>query len=291
MPDAPEPSGRRPLLIRVRERLLTERAISTFVAAALFGVLAGELGLTTIAGWVVSGWDFDIVDVVIFAALCGIVGGLDTRNRVLRILWIGDAALVALMCVVNTPVMPRLTERWVRADSIPAGGLDAIVVPGSSLTSSGTLSVVGSDRLLSGLELVRRGVAPLIVTTRVVCCGSHGQFTSDADQRRLITLAGAESKWLLVGGELYSTHDEALAVDRKLRELGARKIAVVTSPLHTRRACAAYERDGMRVTCVPSLERGDQTRAPGGEHNRLTAFRTYLYERLGWWQYRRRGWV
>ena len=129
------------------------------------------------------------------------------------------------------------------------------------------------------------------MTTRVACCGGDGSFTSDADQRRLIGLAGMQGHWLLVGGDLHTTHDEAVAVDRQLRQLGARNIAVVTSPLHTRRACATYERDGMRVTCVPSLERGDQTRAPGGAQNRLTAFRTYLYERLGWWQYRRRGWV
>ena len=278
-------------MLRIRELLLTERAASGMVAAVLLGLLAGALGLTTIAGWVVTGWDFDIVDVLLFAALCGIASGLDRRRRVLRLLWIVDAVLVALMCLVNTPLMSRLTKSWVRADSIPAGGLDAIVVPGSSLTSSGTLSVIGSDRVLSGLELVRRGVAPLIVTTRVECCGGDGSFTSDADQRRLITLAGLEKHWLLVGGDLHSTRDEALAVDRRLRALGARKIAVVTSPLHTRRACATYERDGMIITCVPSLERGDQTRAPAGAQNRLTAFRTYLYERLGWWQYRRRGWV
>jgi uncharacterized SAM-binding protein YcdF (DUF218 family) len=275
-----------PLLARIRNSLFTERAASALIAATLLGVLAGELGVG-----LVLPWDYDILDVMIFAVVCAIGASFSSRGQLVRVLWIADAILIALAVFIDTPVTTSLATHWVRADSLPSGGVDAVVVPSSTLTSSATLTAVGSDRLLSGLELIRRGVAPRLVTTRVTCCGRSRTVSSDADQRRLIEMAGVADRWILVGEAEGSTHAEALAVDRRLRELGARTIAVVTSPLHTRRACATFERDGMRVTCIPSAERGDQTRAPGGARNRTAAFRTYVYERLGWWLYRRRGWV
>ena len=33
-------------------------------------------------------------------------------------------------------------------------------------------------------------------------------------------------------------------------------LAVVTSPMHTRRACATFEAVGLRVVCVPAAVRG-----------------------------------
>lgn len=245
-------------------------------------MLATELGLGTFTGWA-----FSIEDVLIVAVLCAIGSSF---GRFLRLVWIADATLLGLLSLIAlTPVMSGLTARWLRRDAFPSGRLGAVVVLSSAVTSSGTLHVSGSDRLLTGLELIRRGVAPRLVTTRVRCCGSD--VNSDADQGRLIRLAGVAERWILVGDAVYSTRDEAVAIDRRLRELGVRSIALVTSPIHTRRACATFERRGMRVTCIPSLERGDQTRAPRTARDRLAAFRAYVYERLGWWVYSRRGWV
>jgi uncharacterized SAM-binding protein YcdF (DUF218 family) len=245
-------------------------------------MLATELGLGTFTGWA-----FSLEDVLIVAVLCAIGSSF---GRFLRLLWIADVTLLGLVSLIAlTPVMSGLTARWLRADAFSSSQLDAVVVLSSAVTSSGTLHVSGSDRLLTGLELIGRGVAPRLVTTRVTCCGSD--VNSDGDQRRLIALAGAAERWILVGDVVYSTRDEALAINRQLRALGAPSIVVVTSPLHTRRACATFERVGMRVTCVPASERGDQTRAPRTARDRMAAFRAYVHERVGWWVYRRRGWV
>jgi uncharacterized SAM-binding protein YcdF (DUF218 family) len=276
-------SGSSAALARIRESLRTGLAASGLVAGALLGMLAAELGLGTVLNW-----DFSIQDIVIFALLCALGSSF---GRLVRRLWIADIILLTLVFLIAmTPIVSGSIARWVRADAVPSQGVDAVVVPSSAVTSSGTLTVFGSDRLLTALELIRRGVAPRLVTSRV-CCGSDVTVDSDADQRRLIELAGLKERWILVENAGLSTHDETLAIDRRLRELGARSIAVVTSPLHTRRACATFERDGMRVTCIPALERGDQTRSAHSPHDRLAAFRTYVYERIGWWLYRRRGWV
>ena len=273
----------RAALGRIRQAAFDGRTLSGLIAGALLGMLMAELGIRN------TGWDFSFQDVLLLALVCAIASSF---GRFLRVLWVVDVALLILGGFISlTPVVSGLTTRWVRADTIPAAGLDAVVVPSSVITSSGTLAVTGSDRLLTGLELVRRGVAPRLVTTRVPCCGADQRVNSDADQQRLIALAGVTPQWTLVGNSGSTTHDEALAIDRRLRELGARRIAVVTSPLHTIRACATFERDGMQVTCVPALERGDQTHSPQNAGDRLAAFRTYAYERMGWWLYRRRGWV
>ena len=116
-------------------------------------------------------------------------------------------------------------------------------------------------------------------------------FTTDADQQRLVELAGVRDSWVLVPDPVRNTHDEALAMDRRLRPLNARSIALVTSPWHTRRACATFEQVGFRVFCVPALERGAQTRRPLIARDRLGSFRFFLYETIGWMEYRRRGWV
>jgi uncharacterized SAM-binding protein YcdF (DUF218 family) len=271
------------VLHRLRQFAFDGRTISGLVAGALLGMLAAELGIRN------TGWDFTFQDVLLLAFVSAIGSSF---GRFLRFLWIADAALLVLVGLISlTPILSGFTTRWVRTDTVPSTGVDAVVVPSSMITSSGTLAVTGSDRLLAGLELIRRGVAPKLVTTRAPCCGTNVGANSDVDQRRLVALAGVTKQWVLVGDAGGSTHEEALAIDRRLRELGARRIAVVTSPLHTRRACATFEGDGMGVTCVPALERGDQTRSPQNGSDRLAAFRAYVYERMGWWLYRRRGWV
>jgi uncharacterized SAM-binding protein YcdF (DUF218 family) len=269
---------------RIRESIYSGRAVSGLIAGALFGILAKELELGAFLAMEVS-----MQDVLVLAIVSAI--GSSFRGF-LRYLWIADVALLCLAWTIAfTPVISRPTQRWVRDDSLPSGGVQAVVVLSSSVTSGGTLGGSGSDRLLAGLELIRRGVAPRLVTTRVTCCGDVPEVSSDADQRRLIVLAGVADRWILVGDHVTNTHDEAIAIHRRLGPLGVRSIALVTSPMHTRRACATFERDGTSVTCVPALERGEQTYSPREFSDRLAAFRAYLHERLGWWVYRRRGWV
>jgi uncharacterized SAM-binding protein YcdF (DUF218 family) len=257
---------------------------SGLIAGALLGFLVRELGL-----WPIKGWDVLSIKGLLAFAIVGALASLVTLVR--RALYVMDVALLCAAGVVGmTPLMSIVVTRWIRADSLPATPLDAVVVLSSSVTSGGTLNETGTDRLVMGLELMRRGVAPRLFTTRVTVRALGMSITTDADQARLVAVAGFTPQWTQVG-ESQSTHDEASAVDRRLRALDANRVAVVTSPMHTRRACATFEALGMRVTCVPALERAEQTRRPRSSRDRLGAFKAYLYERLAWWLYRRRGWV
>lgn len=88
-----------------------------------------------------------------------------------------------------------------------------------------------------------------------------------------------------------STRDEALQFVALGRTHGWQRIAVVTSPLHTRRACRTFEVAGLPVSCVPARSRGYSLRWLGGTHARLNVFREVLYETLGTLWYSYRGWV
>jgi uncharacterized SAM-binding protein YcdF (DUF218 family) len=94
-----------------------------------------------------------------------------------------------------------------------------------------------------------------------------------------------------VAAPVRTTHDEALRTAEIARREGWRTVVVVTTPLHTRRACATFERAGLAVVCVPSEERTFALRHLDAPGDRLAAFGEWLYETLGWIKYRHLGWV
>ncbi|MGH7620584.1 MAG: YdcF family protein, partial [Gemmatimonadaceae bacterium] len=196
--------------------------------------------------------------------------------------------VAAFMVVAYTPMMTRIAPEWVRADPIPSAA-DAIVVLSGRVESDTALGTDGTERLLSGLELFRRGVAPRIFTTHVEVDFSDGARSSTPDQTRLVQLAGATPAWTVLEG-VFTTRDEALQAAVKLPD-SARTLVVVTSPMHTRRACATFETVGFKVACYPALTREHSTWHPLSPNDRIAAFADYLYERLGLIKYKWKHWV
>lgn len=200
------------------------------------------------------------------------------------------AAAVAVAAVTLTPIIDRPLLSWIRHDPLPSTPLDAVVVLSSSVNRDGVLDVSGTERLLSGLAVWRRNHARLLITTRVEDRGGGRIVTSDADHRALIQLSGDTSAWRIVA-PAHTTHDEAMRVAELLAPAASRSIAVVTSPLHSRRACATFEALGFHVVCIPSDERRYAVYSLSGSAARFDAFFDWLYEQLGMIKYRARGWV
>jgi uncharacterized SAM-binding protein YcdF (DUF218 family) len=165
--------------------------------------------------------------------------------------------------------------------------LDAVVVLSSSVNSDGVLDDAGTERLISGLELAKRTRPRLLVTTRVV---DRRPIDSDADQRALIRLGGDTAAWRVVA-PAHTTHDEALRTAELMAPAASHTIAVVTSPMHSRRACATFEAVGFHVICAPSESRRFAIYSLGGPVARVRALSEYLYERLAVVEYRARGWL
>lgn len=198
-------------------------------------------------------------------------------------------AIVAALLTL-TPLLDHTITSWIRRDELPPTPLDAVVVLSSSVNRDGVVDASGTERLLSGLEVWRRNRARLLITTRVEDRVPTGTITSDADQRALVQLGGDTSAWR-IAAPAHSTHDEALRTAELLAPASSRSIAVVTTPLHTRRACATFEALGFHVTCIPSEEREYAVRSLPGPTDRFHAFFDWLYEQLGMMKYRSRGWL
>jgi uncharacterized SAM-binding protein YcdF (DUF218 family) len=205
-------------------------------------------------------------------------------------LWIA-AAIIALICIMvaYTPIVSTLAGRVVRRDQIPAR-VDAIAVLSAGLTPDGMMRSETLDRLLTGLGLAKQGVSRGLLISRER--RSFGQkFVSDsADQQSLLSLIQPSAQVIFVDSVL-TTRDEAQRMKAIARAHGWLKIAVVTSPMHSRRACATFEAVGFNVVCVPAAVRGSGLHEGSSAEDRLRAFRSWLYETFATSSYRRRGWI
>src|SRR5262245_17232213 len=268
----------------VRHLLTFDRTrLRHVLLGALVGWLAGSLllalGLQEISNWSPR----------LLLILSSIGGGLLGATGLLSVAVVANVVLIAAyFAISSTPLMSPIARRWVRSDSLPQSA-DAIIVLSADINSGGMLNVHGVQRLLTGIELYQRGLAPRVLTTVVERDYDDVIQTSTADQRRLLQMGGAAGAWTSLSG-VHTTHDEAIKSAEQLPG-GGHSVVVVTSPMHTRRACATFERVGFKVACVPSREQEHVTWHPLTSEDRLAAFREYAYERLGMIKYRAKGWL
>jgi uncharacterized SAM-binding protein YcdF (DUF218 family) len=261
------------------------------VNRALFGA---AVGLTVGFAWVMAGLGFVHGDpshiVPLIGAAAGALCGWFAIYR--PALWACVAVSLAAAVIAYTPVIAGPAARWVRRDALPSRPLDAVVVLSADVNRAGAMNAPGVERLLAGLEVMRRNQARRLITTRIVNRDDGPPVTSDSDQAAIIGLTPDSAKWVLLNS-VYNTHDEALEVQRLLgasRASGA-SVGVVTSPMHSRRACAVFESVGLTVVCLPSPGRGYAVNELHRPRARLDAFHDYLYERLAMIEYRARGWI
>ena len=223
--------------------------------------------------------------------LVALVGALVTLTPARMVLWSGTVAAIAAFCIVAlTPFVTTLlpTKHLVRNDALPAEKLDAVIVLSGGITPDSLLMSEALDRLLTGLSLMRDSVAPILVVTQPRARSTGA--TAAPDQARLRALVARPFPMLTVDS-VHTTRDEAVGAWQMLRPQGATRVAVVTSPLHTSRACATFERLGFVVTCVSAISRAYSVEHAASGQDRLALFRAWLYERAAWIEYRWRGWV
>jgi uncharacterized SAM-binding protein YcdF (DUF218 family) len=271
-------------LNRARARRVAGELLAGAVLGGLLFIAIRSLGLFSAFHWYgfEAFWPFVIAGAALFA----------TPLRPL--VWAMAALLVVATAVAAlTPIMTRPVRALVRSDTAMA--VEAVIVLSSSLNDDEFLSPDGLDRLLSGIALARslRDVddtagVPLVLT--VVTRGVRPRLSSVTDQRRILELAGPglEVYWTT---PVVNTRDEARAVATLARTEGWERVAVVTSPLHTRRACASFERVGLTVRCVPSDARGVAIGAMRAPRDRMRGAQLWFYETTGTLYYRLRRWM
>lgn len=260
------------------------RLVAGAAAGTIIWVGALALGIPLVAGF--HGHDFTIP-----VALIGALAGLTRLRGILYV----KAAIIALVVaiVAYTPIIERPVRSLVRRDPPPGVAPGAVVVLGADVTPDSLLIDQSLDRMLTGLELVKRGAAPVLVIPGNALEERGRRVPATPDQLRLIALAGVAGSTILVSDSVRSTRDEALRARDLLRPRGIRRVYLVTSPAHTTRACRTFERVGISVTCTPSVSR-DVPFTRGAlyrSRDRLAAFRWWLYEQAATAYYHMRGWV
>jgi uncharacterized SAM-binding protein YcdF (DUF218 family) len=253
--------------------------LATAVTGGALGALAGFLTRDLDLPALVS-FEHSREPLVVAGAVLGAVLAL-TRLR--WALWISTAGLALLWCVVAfSPVSGWLSRGLIRSDATEPA--DAVFVSVSSLRPGSDRIGELQNRLLHGIELVIRGKAPRLVVAE------SGEVPCVALARQLMESAAAGGE-LLIARRAENTREEAVAIAELARQRRFNAILLVTSPIHSRRAGAALEREGVTVLSSPSPETRFDLETLDTWADRLAAFGSVMHERVGLWVYARRGWL
>jgi uncharacterized SAM-binding protein YcdF (DUF218 family) len=286
------PREREPEMYRDHSEVATHSTTSsrdkralTAAEGAILGIAIWIVLLTLGFPWTLHLEGFDgLIPCAILGAVFGWVGWRSVTMGALI------ALCLAVVVIAFTPIIVGPVRSLVRNDPLPAHA-DAVMVLSAGINGDGTLSPPSTDQLIKGMELVNRGIAPVLVVTREAYIVDGRLITSQRDQERIVSMTPGGVSRLVNAGVTYSTHDEAMRALALVRARNWKRIILVTSPLHTRRACATFEKAGVVVSCTPSNTRGFALGSLGSPMDRVRAFQGWLYELAGTLRYRQLGYI
>ena len=199
--------------------------------------------------------------------------------RTCRIL--GAVVLGVLAIAALTPLPLRIAARY--AEQPHLAPADAVVVLGGGLVNQ-SLRDVSLQRLVEGLRLQRRGLAPLIVFTG----DPSPDGPSEPEIRARLARELGVPPDVILTATTNTTHGEARAAAALLRPLGKRTVLLVTDSLHLVRARGAFEREGFEVFPAPA----DRLPTVGSDaRERLVVAHRLARELVAWWYYRLAGYL
>jgi len=144
----------------------------------------------------------------------------------------------SLARMLAAPLDPR------RVASAPAPA-DAIILLGAPIRADDTLPPLAEERVRIGVELYRRGLAPVICVTGGHCPGNQQHTRSEAEgMARWVRQAGVPESALRVDRKANTTQQNAARAAEILFPEGRRRVWLVTQPFHLRRALFYFERAG-----------------------------------------------
>jgi uncharacterized SAM-binding protein YcdF (DUF218 family) len=259
---------------------LALKALTGAILGALCGVAAYLLGVQGL---------LRRPDLTLFLPLA-IAGAILGASRLRPLLWVAGGIL-AILCVLvaYTPLAARSAVPFIRRDPIPSK-VDAVAVLSMGGTPDSLMRSETLDRLLTGVSLVRRGLSNAMLISRETKSFDGRPVSDSADLDEITRITVPQASVIFVDS-IRTTRTEALRMRAIARPRGWNTVAVVSSPLHSRRACATFESVGFRVVCVPATVRGSGLAPNSNPEDRFRAFRAWLYERFATDVYRRRGWI
>jgi len=259
---------------------LARDALTGAILGTLCGVAANALGVQGL---------LRRPELTLFLPLA-VAGALLGASRLRPLLWVAGAVLGFLcIAVAYTPLAAASSAPFIRRDTVPPR-LDAVAVLSMGGTPDGLMRSETLDRVLTGVSLVRRGTSNAMLISRETRVFGGKPVSDSADLDEITRMAVPQATVIFVDS-IRTTRTEALRMRAIARPRGWNTVAVVTSPLHSRRACATFETVGFKVVCVPAIVRGSGLVPNSTPEDRFRAFRAWLYERFATDTYRSRGWI
>ena len=245
---------------------------------------------------------------LVWLVLVGFCGWCIYRRRTK--LAIGSGGMVVVLYILGASpfsswLLGKLEHPYIREGWKGLPAADAIVVLGGALGAGKmrepTGFNVGSnfDRFLAGIELVHLGKAPNLVLGGG-SAKTGGRINTEAELLEPWLKRQQLNVKILDLGVCANTREEARRVLELKEEYGWKRIILVTSAWHMRRAEAVFRSTGVGIIPVACDFSGSH---PGGQSpffqrylpvpvgGRLEQFRMYLHEEFGWLYYRSRGWI
>jgi uncharacterized SAM-binding protein YcdF (DUF218 family) len=191
---------------------------------------------------------------------------------------LGVLTVAVFALLAYTPLIGAISRRL---DAVPdPGPADAIVVLGAGSARDGVLSSPSLRRFLGGVLLFRRGLAPRLLFMGPAYQGSPVEAETRAALAREL---GLPAEAILVEGRGLTTRQEAEFAAQRMRELGGRRVLLVTDAQHMHRARRFFERAGLEVVPAPVVEVSPLAQSPDG---RLELARLVIQEGLARLYYR-----
>jgi uncharacterized SAM-binding protein YcdF (DUF218 family) len=219
------------------------------------------------------------------------------------------AALLSLFVTIiggsdfSAWLLRRLEQPWTEFKIEDTPTCDAVVVLGGGAEPSvhetgGVRLTKAGDRITTGLELMRLGRASaMVVGGGLVKMDGFVKVESDLINARL-ALWNPPPGWEFISlGAATDTHDEALRLLPIARQRGWKRILLVTSASHMRRALTTYRAAGFDAVPAPCnfIVAGSAVRLGFGMHvpgnGGFERMEIWMHEVVGWEMYRRRGWL
>lgn len=160
---------------------------------------------------------------------------------------IGSAVVIGLLAAAFTPLM-NVAGRVLEVPSVVQKA-DAIVVLAAGTAQDGSLNYRSMRRMLLGLRLFKRGLAPLIVLTGPPDDSAPPEAAVRAAIARDLGLPAAA---IIEIPDVKTTREESEQIASVLLSRNLHQILLVTDSLHMWRSKLVFERAGLRVFPVAS---------------------------------------
>jgi uncharacterized SAM-binding protein YcdF (DUF218 family) len=169
---------------------------------------------------------------------------------------LGLAVLVSASSpAVSDALVSSLERDYPPADPASSPTAGAIVILGGTLAAGlpprrGAELVDASDRVLHASRLFRAGKAPLVVASGGRLPWSEAARSEAEEMADLLVEWGVPREAILLEPKARTTSENAVETAKVLRARGVKRVLLVTSSIHMRRALASFKAEG--IEAVPS---------------------------------------